>query len=247
MSESPSPLDRLVRKLSMRAKLDEADHAAILGLPHSFRRCHATTYIIREGEPSRASCALLQSGFAYRHKLTAMGAGQIVSLHLPDDLIDLQNLFLTISDHNVQALSEIEVVDIDRQALRRLTLERPAVGEAMWVDGLVDSSIYREWVVNVGRRDARARIAHVLCELVLRAEAAGIGNKEGFELPMSQEQLADVVGLTSVHVNRMLKVLEAEGIIKRDKRPVSFSSWDDVRRAGDFNALYLHLNEAVSA
>jgi CRP-like cAMP-binding protein len=243
MSYSVSPLDLLVRKLSTRVHLDDADRNAVLGLPHTSRSYHSTTYLIREGEPPRTNCALVESGFAYRHKLTAAGGRQIVSLHLPGDFIDLQNLFLSISDHNVQALTELDVLEIDRQALRQLTLERPAVGQAMWIDGLVDSSVYREWVVNVGRRDARARIAHVLCEVALRAEVAGIGSKERFELPMTQEQLADVTGLTSVHVNRMLKALEAEGIIKRDKRQVSFSSWGAIKRVADFNALYLHLDQ----
>lgn len=90
-------------------------------------------------------------------------ARQIVSIHLAGDLLDLQHVFLNIADHSVQALTELHVAGIDRDALRDIALERPAVGQALWIDGLVDASIYREWVLNVGRRDARARIAHIYC------------------------------------------------------------------------------------
>lgn len=159
------PLDRLVRTLSSRASLDDGDRSAILALPHTLQSYHPATYIIREGQPPRVTCAIINSGSAYSQKLTFSGTRQIVSLHLPGNFIDLQSLFLNVADHNVQALTEVELIEIDRRALRRLSLERPAVAEAFWVDGLIDSSFYREWVVNVGRRDARTRIAHLFCEL----------------------------------------------------------------------------------
>jgi CRP-like cAMP-binding protein len=239
-----SPLELMVRKLETRNMLGAEDRAAILDLPHVFRRFHPSTYLFREGDRPQAHCAFIYSGFAYRQKITAQGARQILSIHMRGDFLDLQNLFLNISDHSVQALTEVEVIGIERGALRELALTRPAVGKAMWVDALVDASIYREWIVNVGRRDARARIAHILCELALRSKAAGLGTEDGFELPMSQEQLGDAVGLTSVHVNRTLKSLLADGVIQRDKRFIGFSSWNDIRAVGEFNALYLHLDQA---
>jgi hypothetical protein len=99
--------------------------------------------------------------------------------------------------------------------------------------------------MNVGRRDARARIAHVLCEVWLRMKAAGYPVEDGFELPLTQEQLADVVGLTTVHVNRTLKSLQDDGIFYRDKRYISFSDWDCLAKIGDFSSLYLHLDQAM--
>jgi CRP-like cAMP-binding protein len=159
------------------------------------------------------------------------------------DFIDLQHLFLNIADHNVQALTDLATIRIDRKALQDLALERPAVGRARWIDALVDSSIYREWVVNVGRRSARARIAHVLCEVYLRSEAAGFASDGKFELPLTQEQLGDVTGLTPVHVNRTLKSLVEDGIVHRDRRFISFSDWRTVAAIGDFNPTYLHLDQ----
>ncbi len=241
MSDTNSPLDRMVNKLAMRAELGNDDRAAILALPYAHQSHHASTYIIREGSPPRSRCSFIESGFAFRQKLTAEGHRQIVALHMAGDFIDLQSLFLDVADHNVQALTELQVIAVDRVALQRLTLERPAIAKAMWVDTLVDASVYREWVMNVGRRDARTRIAHLLCELATRARAAGIFNDDSFELPMTQEQLGDAVGLTSVHVNRTLKSLEADGVVDRSKRFVKFSNWDGMRQICDFNPLYLHL------
>jgi CRP-like cAMP-binding protein len=198
-------------------------------------------YIIREGDPP-AQCAVLVTGFAYRQKLTGDGARQIVSLHIPGDPLDFQNLFLDESDHNVQTLTRADVAFIPRDDLQRLARSRAAVGHAMLVSTLVESSIFREWVLNVGRRDARARLAHLLCEFATRLESQGLADHYGYELPMTQEQLGDCTGLTPVHVNRTLKALEAEGLISRSKRRVTFPDWERLRAAADFSQRYLHLN-----
>jgi CRP-like cAMP-binding protein len=124
--------------------------------------------------------------------------------------------------------------------VRDLAEAFPNVGRAFWTDTLIDSSIFREWVVNVGRRDSRARVAHLLCELSLRMQAAGLADGHRYQLPMTQEQLADAVGLTSVHVNRVLKQLAEEGLISRDRRTIVIEDWRRMRRAGDFNDRYLH-------
>jgi len=240
MPTKEAMLAPMVRKLAMRAALDAQDHAAILALPFSQRTVDSSTYLVREGEqPSR--CSFLVSGYAYRQKLTSEGARQIVSIQIPGDFIDLQNLFLGVSDHNLQTLTRATVVDIPVLALRDLVLSRPTIGRAMWIDALVDASIFREWIVNVGRRDARTRIAHILCEFTLRLKAAGLGEDSRFELPMTQEQLADAVGLTPVHVNRVLKTLSDEKLITREKRSICVKQWDTLRGVGDFSERYLHL------
>lgn len=247
MSSPASPLQQMVRKLAGRAALNGEDKEAILALPHVLRSYHPATYIVREGEPPPRYCTLVRSGFAVRQKLTGNGSRQIVSLHLVGDFLDFQHLFLKIADHNVQALTELAVVDVDRKTLEELVLARPNIARALWVDALVDASIYREWVTNVGRRSAPARIAHVLCEVALRMEAAGVATIEGFELPLTQEQLADAVGLTPVHVSRTLKALMADGFVHRDKRYIGFTDWDRAREVADFSALYLHLDQANGA
>lgn len=247
MSSPNQDLERVVRKLATRCDLDEADRDAILALPHVQRSFNATAYIVSEGEPPRKHCMFLETGFAFRQKMTLQGARQIVSLHLPGDFLDLQNLFLNISDHNVQALTDVTTIGIARADLQQLILDRPNVARALWIDALVDASIYREWVTNVGRRTARARVAHLLCEFGLRLKAAGLASDAGFELPLTQDQLADAVGLTPVHVNRTLRSLAADGVVHRDKRYISFDDWELVKAVGDFNALYLHLDQVSPA
>jgi len=186
-------------------------------------------------------CGVLLEGFAFRQKLTGDGARQIVSVHVPGDPLDFQNFYLDESDHSVQALTRAEVAFVDRNDLRELARARPAVSQAIFVITLVDASIFREWILNVGRRAAPARVAHVLCELAIRLDAQGLAEEYGYQLPMTQEQLADVVGLTPVHVNRTLKSLEAQGLLERDRRKVSFPDWQGLRDVGDFNERYLHL------
>jgi CRP-like cAMP-binding protein len=231
--------ETMVRRLERRSPLGEADRRALLSLPHSVRKLAAGAHIVRDGDPAE-HCSLLLSGFAYRYKLTGEGGRQIISLHIAGEFLDLQNSFLGIADHSVQMLTEAEIALIPSSALQELALTRPAVARALWIDTLIDASIFREWVVNVGRRDSRARVAHLLCELSLRLEAVGLASNHRYELPMTQEQLADAVGLTSVHVNRVLKQLGEEGLIRRDRRSITIEDWNRMRAAGDFNERYLH-------
>jgi CRP-like cAMP-binding protein len=236
----PEGVERAVRRLESRAPLTEEGRAAVLELPFSYRTLEPAAYIVREGEPPN-HCALLLSGFAYRHKVTGDGGRQILSVHMSGEFVDLQNSFLGVADHNVQALTRIEVATIPIAALERLAFEHPDVGRAMWIDTLVDAAIFREWMVNVGRRDSLSRMAHLLCEFALRLETAGLAGHRRYELPMTQEQLADCTGLTPVHVNRVLKELGRLHLIDRNKRAVSIADWDGLRQVGDFSTRYLHL------
>jgi CRP-like cAMP-binding protein len=150
---------------------------------------------------------------------------------------------LGTADHNVQALTLAEVAFIPREAVKKIAFERPAVGMAMWLDTLVDGSIFREWIANVGRRNARQRLAHLLCEFSLRLEVAGLGSHHQYTLPMTQEQLGDCTGLTPVHVNRTLRDLDNDGITSRSKRAVTVNDWKRLAFEGDFSSAYLHLRE----
>jgi CRP-like cAMP-binding protein len=244
MTDTDSPLAPLVRKLRLHARLDEQDQQAILALPHILRRLEGAQYIVREGDKPSHSC-LLVSGFVVRHKLVEGGGRQIVNVHVAGDMCDLQNALLEVADHNVQTLTQCEAAFIPRDALVDLAFTRPAVGKAFWLETLVEASIAREWIANVGRRNARARIAHLLCEFAYRLNAVGIGEECNFQLPMTQEQLADTTGLTPVHVNRTLKALDAEGLTTRTQRSVKINDWQRMAQAADFRSTYLHLPQAA--
>ena len=242
-----SALEPLVRKLSYRRELDAADRAAVLALPHVVKPLEQHQYIIRERDRASHACVML-SGFSIRHKIVGGGYRQIVAIHMKGELVDLQNAVLGTADHSVQMLTAGQVATIPRDEIMQLAFERPAVGKAMWFDTLVDASIFREWIANVGRRDARTRIAHVLCEFALRLKLAGLGDGTGYQLPMTQEQLGDTTGLTSVHVNRTLKLLESEGLIERlSPRSITIGDWKRLAEVGDFDSAYLHLHEGEPA
>jgi CRP-like cAMP-binding protein len=232
-------LQLLARKLNLHHRLSDVDRHAILGLPHKIRRLEAQSYIMREGDrPDR--CAVLLQGYAFRHKVTGDGSRQILAINIPGEALDFQNLFLEEADHNVQMLSRGVVADVPREAIEALIAGHTEIGWAILIASLIEASIFREWVVNIGQRDARSRIAHLLCEFAYRLNAHDLKTEGVYELPITQEQLADATGLTPVHVNRVLQALQRDGLIERDRRMVRFPSWERMRDVADFNPRYLH-------
>jgi CRP-like cAMP-binding protein len=243
LNTNPSTLEPLVKKLGYRSDLDAEDRAAILALPFTVKTLERSQFIVRERELATQSCVML-SGFSIRSKLVVTGNRQIVAIHMKGEAVDLQNSLLKVADHSVQMLTPGRVAMIPREAVVALTLERPNVGQAMWIDTLVDASIFREWIANVGRRDARTRVAHLLCEFSIRLKSASLGHQTDYQLPMTQEELADTTGLTAVHVNRTLKGLQREGLIERpNARAVRVPDWRKLAEVGDFDSNYLHMRE----
>jgi CRP-like cAMP-binding protein len=238
---SEHPLAPMVRKLNLWKELSEADLAAVYALPFTVRKLEPNQYLVWDGDKPQNTC-LLMSGYAYRHKHAGNGGRQILSIHMKGDILDLQNSLLGIADHNVQMLTTGAVAMIPIEQMREIAFKYPTVGMAMWYETLVEGSIFREWVLNLGRRDARTRIAHLLCEFGLRLQVAELGQQSAYELPITQEQLADAVALTPVHVNRTLKKLQEDGLISRTKRVISIVDWKELVKQGDFQPRYLHLD-----
>lgn len=244
-NSSEHALAPMVRKLNHHRPLDDADREAILNLPVTRRRLEANQYLVWDGDRPQQTCLLL-SGFAVRHKEAGNGGRQIMSIHMKGDILDLQNSLLGIADHNVQMLTSGEIAMIPVENMREIAFSHPSVGLAMWYETLVEGSIFREWLVNIGRRDARTRIAHLLCEIGLRMQVAGLADHTSYELPITQEQLADSVALTSVHVNRTLMKLEEEGLITRTKREITVIDWNRLIKAADFEPRYLHFEQQAA-
>ena len=238
-----SVLTPMVAKLEMWGPLSSSDKAAILELPHRVVTSKPHSFIITEGEKAHSSCLLL-SGYCCRHRTARSGERQVLSIHMKGDVIDVQGPMLAVADHSLETFHSAEVALIPVEAIGQIAFERPAVGRAMWSETLVDAAISREWILNVGRHDAKTRAAHFLCELSVRVERAGLGERCNYQLPMTQEQLADCLGLTSVHTNRVLMRLGEEGLITRTHRSVRVDDWSKLARAGEFDAAYLHLPSA---
>jgi CRP-like cAMP-binding protein len=243
----PAPLlAPIVKRLRRWSVLDEQDVEALISLPNVVRNLAVHEHIVREGDRPQYACLLL-SGYAYRYKIAGSGGRQIFSIHMRGDLVDLQNSLLKTADHNVQALTKVEAAFIPVEAMKSIAFDRPPVGHALWYETLVDASIFREWTLNVGRRDARTRTAHMLCEFALRLDLEDLGGREGYELPMTQEELGDALALTSVHVNRTLKALGDAGFISRTRRSVTILDWEKLAKVGDFDSRYLHVMDALPA
>lgn len=239
MTTDSTPLDWLIRKLERLGPLDDTDRARVAALPLRIESVPRGAHIVREGERPE-QCCLLAAGYACRYKSTPDGQQQIVAFEMRGDLLDIQHLLLSRADHSVRAITDATLGWIPRVDLIRMAWERPNIGHALWRDTLVDASIFREWVLNVGRRDARTRIAHMLCEFAARCEAAGLGPVDRLELPMTQEQIADATGLTAVHVNRTMRALTQEGVIVGRGKQLRIRDWQRLREIAEFDPAYLH-------
>ncbi|HSR00931.1 MAG TPA: Crp/Fnr family transcriptional regulator [Sphingomicrobium sp.] len=229
----------LVRNLERIGTLDADDRRGLAKLSLRLDRLPRWYDVVREGD-AVDQCCLLIDGFACRYKEAATGGRQIVSFHIRGDLLDLQHLLLAQADHSIQVMSEATIAWIPKPELVRLAWERPAIGKALWRSSLIDASVFREWVLNVGRRNAKTRIAHMICEFVARCEAAGLGMAEGFELPMTQQQIADATGMTVVHANRTLRALDRDRAISRSGNHFRINDWTRLCGIGDFDPAYLH-------
>lgn len=245
MTPQFSSLHPMVAKLARRHPLEPNQVDALLALPHRVARLERGKFLVREGDEA-THCRVLLSGFAYRHKCTGEGARQILSIHLKGDLVDLPNVMLDAADDNIQALTEVNVAIIPAEEILALTSASPSIAKAMWGDTMIGASIVREWLLNVGQRDARQRISHLICELALRQENAGICERGQYHWPLTQEQLGETTGLTSVHVNRTLQKLRAEHLLRTSGRQLIVADWERLKAAGDFTSGYLHLGPAAS-
>ena len=221
-----------------RKRLANDDVQSLRALPFAVRTVERDAYIVREGAEA-VVCTLLLTGCAFRQKVVRSGARQIISFHFPSEFLDLQSCLLPVSDHSVHALGTCKIATVPKGTLVELLMARPAIGQAMWFDTLVEGAIFREWVVNVGRRNAKSKIAHLLCELALRLSES-TAQQDGFTLPITQEQIADATGMTSVHTNRTIQALRKEGMISMSGGRLTVHDWGALRSTGDFSEAYLH-------
>jgi CRP-like cAMP-binding protein len=242
---SAAPHERLIRKLESITDLPEAEREALRELPLTVRMVAADSDLVSEGQrPSE--CCLLIEGFVCRYKILPDGGRQIFSFHIPGDMPDLQSLHLRVMDHSLGALVPSQVGMIPHSALYRLTERFPKIAAAMWRDTLIDAAIFREWLAGVGRRSAKQRIAHLFCELYVRFRSVGLGEARGFELALTQAEMGDALGLSTVHVNRVLQDLRADKVISTRGRFLQVDDWPGLVAAGDFDPTYLHLDPKVA-
>ncbi len=230
----------LIRKLESIAPLAPEERAALLRLPLRLKAMPAHQDIVREGDTPTESC-LIVAGFAYRYNLTDEGKRQILSFHISGDIPDLQSLHLEVMDHSLATLGPCRLAFIQHADLLSLMHSHPRLGHLLWRDTLIDAAVFRQWMVGLGRRDAHSRIAHLLCELLVRLRAVELVEDHAFELPVTQAELSDALGITTVHVNRVLQDLRGENLITLRGGSLKVLDWEGLQRAGEFDPTYLHL------
>ena len=235
-------LASMLRRLTTVSKLGEADIDALRSLPIAVRHWEGGRNVVTDGQYPKESCLVIE-GFCARSKTTLRGERQILSIHIPGEIPDLQSLHLHVMDHDLITLTPATLGFISHASLRTLTHARPGVAEALWRDTLIDAAIFREWIVNVGQRPAPARLAHVLLELRKRlAVIAGRPAATEFEFPLTQEQIGEALGITPVHVNRIVKQLRQEGIVDVSRGRAHILDQTRLEELAQFDDRYLHLD-----
>jgi CRP-like cAMP-binding protein len=235
----------LALKLAAFANLSGQDYRVLDELVTTVRDVPARTDLIREGDKP-SDVYLVMDGFACRYKVLPNGKRHIMAYLVPGDFCDLQVFVLTEMDHSLGTLSACRIVEIPRERVLAL-VKRPAIARALWVATLVDEATLREWLVNVGSRPAEERVAHLLCELLFRLRAVGMANGDRYELPITQGELADTMGLSGVHMNRVIQRLRAEKLITLKGKNLVILDLDRLKEFSSFNPNYLHLSQKRGA
>jgi len=236
----------LIRRMESIFALTDDERQALVILPMQVQVIKADQDIVREGDRPSRSCLLL-SGFACTYKVTAQGKRQIVSFNLPGDIPDLQSLHLKVLDNSISTMSQCRVGFITHEALWDLCTRHPRITAAFWRETLIDAAIFREWVLNVGQREGVSRMAHVLCELLVRLRAVDLVEGHACDLPITQGEFADALGFTTVHVNRVLQQMRAEGLIELSGDRLNVPDWEKLKQVGEFDPTYLHLETDQAA
>jgi CRP-like cAMP-binding protein len=233
-------IEPLLKRLRVTTSLDEEDERAIRELPITVKPMEDAQPIVSYGDrPS--SCCLVIDGFVLRSKLVGSGGRQILAFHQPGDIPDLQSLFLHVMDHDVSTLGPAVLGFIPHLPLEVLTSRRPQIAKALWRDTLTDAAIFREWICNVGQRPASSRLAHLIFEIYTRLQVIGRTNGLSFAFPATQALFAEALGTSSVHANRVIQNLRAEGVLQLERGKITILSEAKLKGLADFDPLYLHL------
>lgn len=225
-------------RLASRSRLDQAEQEALLGLPTRVLHVDAHRDVVHLNQTVN-HVSIVVDGVIARFGQIAEGERQITALHIAGDAPDLHTVVVPSDAVPLQALSKAAILRVPHGDLRAVAARYPAVAEAFWRHCSVDAAITAKWVLNVGRRDAKARISHLLCEMAVRYNAHAGAGEVTFFFPLTQTQLADAIGMTAVHVNRTLKALAEEGLVTLSERTVRIADWTRLVARGEFDAEYL--------
>lgn len=186
-------------------------------------------------------CSLLIDGFACRSKVTVDGDRQIMEISIPGDFVDLHSYPLEQLDHSVTAISDCRIVKLPHQRLSEVIDKSTRLARILWFSTMVDASIHREWLVNIGQRRAAQRAAHLLCEMLYRLRVVEMTDDDSYEFPLTQNDLASSLALTSVHVSRVLKELRGKDLVSFRNKRVIIPDQEKLERFAGFDPQFLYL------
>ncbi|WBO24434.1 Crp/Fnr family transcriptional regulator [Sphingomonas abietis] len=231
--------NRFTDKLSALASFSAEDFAALTEATAYARPVSAKTDLIREGDRPGPVFVILE-GWAYRYKILRDGTRQILAFLMPGDSCDLHAGLLAEMDHSIQTIVPSVVATIERAEMDALLDEHPAIARAMYVAQLVDEGTMRAWITSMGRRTSIQRAAHLMCELYVRATSIGLSLDGVVRFPLSQLLLADALGMTPVHLNRVLKELRERGVMTLSRGSLSITDANQLLSIAGFDENYLH-------
>jgi CRP-like cAMP-binding protein len=234
---TPNPL---VAKLAQFARLSDNDVGVLEALCQREERFRAGANIAVEGEAPR-SAFVVTRGIACRYRLMPDGRRQILTILIPGDFFDLHGFLLKATDHSVATIGPTRVAAIDREAVMDIVLHHPRIGAALWWSAMQEDAMLRERIVALGRRSARGRLAYFLCEIVWRQRAIGMAEDHAIRLPFTQTDLADTLGLTSVHVNRVLQSFRRDELITLEHRRLTLRNVEKLEAISGLTSRYLQL------
>jgi CRP-like cAMP-binding protein len=235
-----------IRKLEHANTLLDSDRVRLQSVALPTRKIAAREDVIREGD-NPENVNLVLEGIACRYKYLPNGRRAIVAFLLPGDFCDLHVAILGSMDHAIGALTPCTIAEIPRTTIDDLTDNWPRIARALWWATLVDEGILREWLVNLGQRPSDRKLAHLFCELQARLQIVGLASENEFPLPLTQEELGDTLGLSTVHVNRVLQQMREDGLIRLQGRTANIPDLARLKEFGEFNPNYLHLQRRDGA
>ncbi len=236
-----SDLQPFLDKLCSHSSLTDEEQEAILKLPRRVERVPANRDFIRQGEAVSHACMVV-AGIVGRFCQDPNGVRQLTMFHIPGDMPDLHSVVQPQAASGLQALTQAIILRVPHADIRAVAAKYPALAEAFWRECVIDAAVLAQWVMNVGSRDGRSRIAHLLCEMACRVGLAAVGHDAVFPFGITQAQLGEATGLSMVHVNRVLKSLRNDGIVEFRDKVVRVDDWDRLQAVAQFEAAYLQLN-----
>ena len=238
-------IDAHLLKLRRRHEISAEEERAIRGIIAEVRTYPRHRAVIRAGEELNQSL-LLVSGWLARVRDLAAGQRQVSELHVAGDFADLHSYTLKRLDHDVAAITNCEIAVVPHERLDKLFEHHPRLQRIYWFNTNLDAAIHREWAVSLGRRSALSRLAHLFWELNIRLGIVGLAEDGSYELPLTQEDLSECLGMTAVHINRSLQELRARDLIRVQHKRVTILQPDELANVAEFNPAYLYLDRRPS-